>query len=69
MLSAEIQNVPISGSPRNVRQCGANSHGVHKMKITELAYTGTPVTDMARARVFYEEVLGLKPTMESDGGL
>lgn len=39
------------------------------MRITELAYTGTPVTDIKRARAFYEGVLGLKPTMESDGGL
>lgn len=29
------------------------------MKITELAFTGYPVTDMARARRFYEGVLGL----------
>jgi predicted enzyme related to lactoylglutathione lyase len=37
--------------------------------ITEIAFTGTPVTDMKRARAFYEGVLGLKPTMESAGGL
>ena len=37
--------------------------------ITELAFTGTPVTDMKRARAFYEGVLGLTPTMESAGGL
>jgi len=30
--------------------------------ITAIAYTAYPVTDIARARVFYEEVLGLKPT-------
>ncbi len=36
--------------------------------ITEIAFTGTPVTNMQRARVFYEEVLGLKPTMESSAG-
>lgn len=30
------------------------------MKITELAFTGTPVTDMKRAKAFYEGVLGLK---------
>lgn len=29
------------------------------MKITEIAFTGYPVTDMARARKFYEGVLGL----------
>jgi predicted enzyme related to lactoylglutathione lyase len=36
--------------------------------ITEVAFTGTPVTDIKRARAFYEGVLGLKPTMESAGG-
>ncbi len=29
------------------------------MKVTEIAFTGYPVTDMARARRFYEGVLGL----------
>lgn len=37
--------------------------------ITEIAFTGTPVTNIKRARAFYEGVLGLKPTMESAGGL
>ena len=37
--------------------------------ITEIAFTGTPVTDIKRARAFYENVLGLKPTMESAGGM
>ena len=37
--------------------------------ITEIAFTGTPVTDIKRAREFYEEVLGLKPAMVSAGGL
>ena len=37
--------------------------------ITEIAFTGTPVTDMPRARAFYEGVLGLKPAMESAGGM
>jgi predicted enzyme related to lactoylglutathione lyase len=36
--------------------------------ITEIAFTAVPVTDVARARAFYEGVLGLKPTMESAGG-
>src|SRR5258708_5111093 len=36
--------------------------------ITEIAFTGTPVTDMPRARAFYEGVLGLKPTLESSIG-
>jgi predicted enzyme related to lactoylglutathione lyase len=39
------------------------------MKLLELAFTGTPVTDIKRARAFYEGVLGLKPTMESAGGM
>lgn len=37
--------------------------------ITEIAFTGTPVTDIKRARDFYEGALGLKPTMESAGGM
>ena len=36
--------------------------------ITEIAFTGTPVTDIKRAREFYEGVLGLKLAMESEGG-
>ncbi|MBE2213429.1 MAG: VOC family protein [Opitutaceae bacterium] len=31
------------------------------MKITAIAFVGYPVTDMARARAFYEKLLGLKP--------
>jgi catechol 2,3-dioxygenase-like lactoylglutathione lyase family enzyme len=34
------------------------------MKIQEIAFSCYPVTDMARARVFYEGVLGLQPTMD-----
>ena len=37
--------------------------------ITEIAFTGTPVTDIKRARALYEGALGLKPTKESAGGL
>ena len=37
--------------------------------LTEIAFTGTPVTDIKRAREFYEGVLGFKPSMESAGGL
>jgi predicted enzyme related to lactoylglutathione lyase len=37
--------------------------------ITEIAFTGTPVTDMKRAREFYEGELGLKPALESAGGM
>jgi predicted enzyme related to lactoylglutathione lyase len=44
------------------------ANGDDKM-ITEVAFTGTPVTDMKRARAFYEGVLGLKATMESAGDL
>jgi len=33
------------------------------LKVTEIAFTCYPVADMARARMFYESVLGLKPTM------
>jgi predicted enzyme related to lactoylglutathione lyase len=32
------------------------------MKILEIAFTGYPVTDMKRARAFYEGVLKLEPT-------
>jgi predicted enzyme related to lactoylglutathione lyase len=32
------------------------------MKILELAFTGYPVTDMERARAFYEGILKLEPT-------
>ena len=39
------------------------------MKTLEIAFTGTPVTDMKRAREFYEGVLELKPTMVSAGGM
>ena len=32
------------------------------LKVIEIAFTCYPVTDMARARKFYEEILGLTPT-------
>ncbi len=32
-------------------------------KVSEIAFSCYPVTDMARAREFYEGTLGLKPTM------
>lgn len=40
------------------------------IKINEIAFTCYPVADMARARAFYEGILGLKPTMvhESEDG-
>jgi predicted enzyme related to lactoylglutathione lyase len=39
------------------------------MKVTAFAYTCYPVTDIARARAFYEQLLGLKPATvwEGDG--
>lgn len=39
------------------------------LKVTEIAFSCYPVTDMARSLAFYEGVLGLKKTMdhESDG--
>jgi catechol 2,3-dioxygenase-like lactoylglutathione lyase family enzyme len=33
------------------------------LKVTEIAFSCYAVTDMARARKFYEGVLGLKPTV------
>jgi predicted enzyme related to lactoylglutathione lyase len=33
------------------------------LNVTEIAFSCYAVTDMARARKFYEDVLGLKPTM------
>ncbi len=33
------------------------------LKVSEIAFSCYPVSDMARARKFYEDVLGLKPTM------
>jgi len=40
------------------------------IQITEIAFTGYPVTDIVRARAFYEGVLQLKTsaTFESEGG-
>lgn len=47
-----------------------NQHSIdRKIMITEIAFAGSPVTDMKRARAFYEGLLGLKPTMESGGGV
>jgi catechol 2,3-dioxygenase-like lactoylglutathione lyase family enzyme len=36
--------------------------------IKEIAFTGSAVTDMKRARAFYEEILGLAPREELAGG-
>ena len=38
------------------------------MKINEIAFSAYPITDIARARKFYEEVLKLKPSMVQDMG-
>jgi len=38
------------------------------MKINNIAFVGIPVSDMPRARKFYEDVLGLKTTDEMMGG-
>jgi predicted enzyme related to lactoylglutathione lyase len=37
------------------------------MKIKNIAFVGIPVTDMERARAFYEDVLGLRPDPEMTG--
>jgi predicted enzyme related to lactoylglutathione lyase len=37
------------------------------LKVNELAFTAYPVTDLARSRKFYEEVLCLKPTQLKEG--
>ena len=37
------------------------------MKINDIAFVGIPVTDMKRARAFYERVLGLQPDPEMTG--
>lgn len=38
------------------------------MKINNIAFVGIPVTDVRRARKFYEEVLGLAVSEEMMGG-
>ena len=38
------------------------------MKINGLAFVGIPVTDMKRARSFYEDILGLTVSEEMMGG-
>jgi predicted enzyme related to lactoylglutathione lyase len=38
------------------------------MKVTGLAFVGIPVTDMKRAREFYEDVLGLSVAEQMMGG-
>lgn len=38
------------------------------MKVIEIAFSTYPITDVPRARAFYEGVLGLEPTMDHDLG-
>ena len=38
------------------------------MKIVEIAFTGYPVTDIQRARAFYEDVLKLESTRTFENG-
>src|SRR4030095_10414703 len=48
---------------RRFGRCRAKSHesgSRKKMKAKKIAFTGIPVTDIKRARGFYEGVLGLK---------
>jgi predicted enzyme related to lactoylglutathione lyase len=37
------------------------------MQVTEIAFSVYPVTDLKRARAFYERTLGLKPGMVYEG--
>jgi predicted enzyme related to lactoylglutathione lyase len=39
------------------------------MRATNIAFTGIPVTDIKRARAFYEGALGLKPSAEFGEGV
>lgn len=47
---------------------GFGSRHQHPMKIQEIAFSCYPVTDMPRARSFYEGILGLKATMDHQMG-
>jgi len=38
------------------------------LKVTEIAFSCYPITDVTRAKAFYGGVLGLKPTMDHDLG-
>lgn len=46
----------------------AHSAKPSSIRVLEFAFTGYPVTDIARARAFYEGVLGLKTGMIWDEG-
>lgn len=39
------------------------------MKATNIAFTGIPVTDVKRARAFYEGALGLRPSADFGEGV
>jgi predicted enzyme related to lactoylglutathione lyase len=39
------------------------------MRATNIAFTGIPVTDIKRARAFYEGALGLKPSADFSEGV
>ena len=52
-----------------MKDWGNKTRNRAKNMITEIAFAGTPVTEIKRARAFYEGLLGLKPTMESAGGM
>jgi predicted enzyme related to lactoylglutathione lyase len=41
----------------------------NKMKATHIAFTGIPVTDIKRARAFYEGALKLKPAADFNEGV
>ena len=55
------------GSKRSEAPARAN-HGGGDMKVKGIGFVGIPVTDLSRARSFYEEVLGLKVSEEMMGG-
>ena len=56
-------SVPRQASGSSVHRSLWHANYSRNMKITEIAFSCYPVTDMARARKFYEGVLGLNPTM------
>lgn len=53
---------------RWVGRCEVVTNIVGPMKVIEIAFSSYPVTDIPRARAFYEGVLGLKPTYDKDLG-
>jgi hypothetical protein len=57
---------PCRSSRVGEKDVGSNSS--HPMKIVEIAFTGYPVTDIQRARAFYEDVLKLESTRTFGSG-